>query len=65
MTASEGVAHWSFACRDLGYSCEWRLRAGSVEEIQTRFRDHARCAHQLADLPTDLIGRVGSAARLA
>jgi len=62
MSVSTIPRRWTFACRDVGYACEWKLRAESVDEIQGRFRDHARCAHQLRELPTDLVGRVGAAA---
>jgi predicted small metal-binding protein len=65
MTEAVGPSRWSFDCRDVGYSCEWRLRAPSVAEIQARFREHARCAHQLPEVSADLLGRVGGAARPA
>lgn len=65
MTDVAPPARWTFACRDIGYSCGWRLRAGSLDEIQTRFRDHAKCAHQLRELPSEVVDRVGAAARQA
>ena len=51
---------WTFSCATLGYVCEWRLRATSPDEIERRFRDHARCAHSLADVSADLATRVRS-----
>jgi predicted small metal-binding protein len=65
MSGPERPPRWTFACREVGFSCEWRLNAGSVGEIQTRFLDHAKCAHGLRELPTDLTGRVEAAARPA
>ncbi len=47
-----------FECQSLGFPCEWALRANSAEEIVERVREHARCAHQLPELPEDLLGKV-------
>jgi predicted small metal-binding protein len=63
MNSAEGPSHWSFSCRDVGYSCEWRLRAANADEIQTRFKEHARCAHQIREVPPELLQRVVSASR--
>jgi predicted small metal-binding protein len=57
------VAEYSFACRDLGEVCEWALRAPSVEEIDRRFRDHARCAHAIRTVSPELEARVRAAIR--
>jgi predicted small metal-binding protein len=63
MTDSVAPSHWSFSCSDVGFPCEWRLRVGSVEELETRFREHSKCAHPTTELSGDLLGRVRSAAR--
>jgi predicted small metal-binding protein len=57
------VSGFSFACRDLGRSCEWALRAPSVEEIESRFREHARCAHQLREIDAGLAAALRAAIR--
>ena len=49
-----------FECRSVGYSCEWALSAGSASEVVERVRDLARCAHNLPDLPADLVKKVES-----
>ncbi len=54
-----------FECRSLGNACEWALRASSREEVLERVRDHARCAHNLPDLPPELVGKVEAAIQLA
>ena len=63
MTLSAETEHWSLTCRDVGYSCEWRVRATSLPEITARYRDHAKCAHAASDAVGDLLLRAESAAR--
>jgi predicted small metal-binding protein len=61
MSIPEPSVHWSFACRDLGFGCEWRLRAASVDEVKVRFFEHARCAHSVSQPSAEWSGRVESA----
>jgi predicted small metal-binding protein len=63
MTGSTSIAHLSFACRDAGFACDWRLRAASAAEIEARFREHAKCAHASGQLSDDLSARIASAIR--
>ncbi|MGA9838937.1 MAG: DUF1059 domain-containing protein [Thermoplasmata archaeon] len=63
MTESPGSSRWSFACLDIGLPCEWRLRAATQDEVELRFREHAKCAHGASDATGELIGRVRGAAR--
>jgi predicted small metal-binding protein len=51
----------SFSCSSLGNVCEWALFASNVDEVQRRFRDHARCAHGISPVPADLVERVAGA----
>ena len=55
----------AFACRDLGFNCEWALRADSAEEVRARFRDHAKCAHAIDPIPAELSARLDSAVHAA
>lgn len=55
----------SLACRDLGFACEWQVRSTSPTEIESRFREHARCAHGLGALPPELAERIASELRTA
>ncbi len=48
----------SFECSSLGNPCEWRLRASTAEEVQRRFREHARCAHGIASVSAELASQV-------
>ncbi len=63
MTAHAPAGKWRFACRDAGFPCEWQLRATSTSEIETRFREHARCAHGLRELPPEIVALVESVSR--
>ncbi len=53
----------SFSCSSLGTVCEWALTAASAAEIERRFRDHARCAHGIAEVSPDLSSKVRAAIR--
>ena len=53
----------TFECSSLGNACEWKLRTSSVEEIQRRFREHARCAHAIASVSADLAAQVAGRIR--
>lgn len=57
------MGDFAFSCRDLGEVCEWALRAPTVEEIERRYREHARCAHGLREISTGQSDRVRAAIR--
>lgn len=62
MSASD-PARWALECRDLGFSCEWQVRATSPAELEARFREHAKCAHPTADTGASLSARIERARR--
>jgi predicted small metal-binding protein len=51
----------AFECRSVGFSCEWALRGDSAREIVDRVREHAKCAHNMPELPADLVSKVEGA----
>lgn len=55
----------AFECRSVGFTCEWALRAGSKAEVVERMREHARCAHGMSDLPSELVPKVEAAVHAA
>ncbi len=55
------MSQLKFECSSLGFACEWALRADTRQEIVERVREHARCAHNLPELPGELLGKVESA----
>ncbi len=63
MTTNPPESRWSLACRDLGFPCEWELRARPLPEVESRFRDHARCAHALAEVGPELSAKLAAARR--
>ncbi len=63
MTMSGSEVRWSLACRDLGFACEWELRARPLAELETRFREHAQCAHAAASADSELASKVAGARR--
>ncbi len=50
-----------FECHALGFPCEWALRSDSARDVVDRVREHARCAHNLAELPPDVLAKVEGA----
>jgi predicted small metal-binding protein len=65
MTAVELAGHRSLVCRDVGFSCEWAVRSDSAAEALERFREHAKCAHGVADMAPDLTERARASLRPA
>lgn len=51
----------AFECRSLGFPCEWAMRSGAATEVLERVRDHAKCAHNLPELPADLVAKIEAA----
>jgi len=63
MNATGAEARWSLACRDVGFACEWEMRARPLGEVEARYRDHAKCAHSLAELGSELNAKIVAARR--
>jgi len=63
MMDESGPARWTFRCHDVGFACEWGVIAPSPGEVERRFRDHAGCAHALAELSPEWTRRVAAASR--
>ena len=63
MNDSESALSFSLACRDLGLPCEWAVRSSSEAEIRSRFAEHAKCAHAMDVVVSDVAERVAKATR--
>ncbi len=61
MSDTHDPPRWTLACRDLGFSCEWAVRATAKSEVESRFRDHLKCAHGEPVLSADLARRIADA----
>jgi predicted small metal-binding protein len=57
------MAHFSFACRSVGGSCEWAMQADSPQIILARFAEHQKCAHHLPQLTPELVRSAEAAIR--
>ncbi len=51
----------AFECRSLGFPCEWALKGSSTNEVLDRVREHARCAHNMPEVPSDLLPKIQAA----
>jgi predicted small metal-binding protein len=50
-------------CRDVGLDCEGELRADTEEELLRKAAEHAQTAHQMRDMPPDVVAKVRAAIR--
>ena len=50
-------------CRDVGLDCTGELRGETEEEIMRQAAEHARSAHNIGDMPPDLVQKVRAAIR--
>jgi predicted small metal-binding protein len=50
-------------CRDVGLDCTGELRAETEEEIMRQAAEHARSAHNMREMPPELVQKVRAAIR--
>ena len=48
-------------CRDVGVDCDFEARGETEQEIVTQCAEHARSAHGMDALPSNLIAKVKGA----
>ncbi len=51
----------SFACRDIGMSCDFTARAGSEEELMKKIANHAKKAHNMRQIDPATMEKVKDA----
>ena len=51
----------SFACKDLGMKCEWRVNGKTEAEIIPKIADHAAKTHNMKTIPPDMMEKVKKA----
>jgi predicted small metal-binding protein len=52
-----------FKCRDIGVACDFEARAETEPELMQKLVEHARTAHNLREIPQDVVERVKAAVR--
>ncbi len=55
----------SFACRDIGMSCNFRARANSDNELMAKIADHAKKAHGMQQIDDATMAKVKAAIKEA
>lgn len=50
-------------CRDVGMDCDFEARAGTEEEILKKAAEHAETAHNMKDIPKEVLEKVRAAIR--
>jgi predicted small metal-binding protein len=47
---SQQNKRYSFACRDVGYKCDWHTEASNENELMDQVEEHGRAAHNFQQL---------------
>ncbi len=50
-------------CRDVGVDCDFEAHGQTEQEVLTQCADHARSAHGMQELPSQLLAKVKAAIR--
>lgn len=50
-----------FACRDIGLNCEFSAEAESEEELMPKVSEHARTAHDMAQIDEPTMAKIKAA----
>lgn len=50
-------------CRDVGVDCDFEARGETEQEVLDQCAEHARTAHNMAEIPPELAAKVRSAMR--
>lgn len=50
----------SFACADLGMSCNFRARANSNDELWKKISDHTKRVHNIQNMDREMMAKVES-----
>ena len=51
----------SFACKDLGMKCEWKVTGKTEAEIMPKITEHAAKMHNMKTIPPDMMEKVKKA----
>lgn len=51
------------SCRDVGADCDFVARGNSEEEIMSQVAEHARTAHNMEEIPSEVRDQVRAAIR--
>ena len=50
-------------CRDVGMDCDFEARAETEEEILKKAAEHAETAHNMEEIPEEVLAKVRAAIR--
>ncbi|MDE1761869.1 MAG: DUF1059 domain-containing protein [Candidatus Micrarchaeota archaeon] len=50
-----------FVCRDIGFACDFTAEGATAEELMPKIADHARVAHNMAQLDDATKAKVSAA----
>lgn len=51
------------SCRDVGVDCDFRARAKDMDELMIVLSKHAKDAHGMTQIPTEILAKVKAAVR--
>jgi predicted small metal-binding protein len=50
-------------CRDLGFDCDFVIRADTEEKILKQAAEHAKAVHNMKEIPEEVVAKVRAAIR--
>ncbi len=55
------MAKYSFKCADIGMTCGFETKASTKEELMPLIANHAKTAHNMNEIPADVLQKVNAA----
>ncbi|MCL5680630.1 MAG: DUF1059 domain-containing protein [Candidatus Thermoplasmatota archaeon] len=55
------MAHFEFKCKDIGMDCGFETSGKTMEELMPKIAEHAKTAHNMAEIPQDVKDKVAKA----
>lgn len=52
---------YTFACRDIGISCDFKAEAANMEDLLPKIAEHAKNAHDMAQIDDETMAKVRAA----
>ena len=59
--AAGEITKTSFACKDIGMACEFKTSAPSEVDLMKKIAEHAKNAHKMETVPTDVMAKIKKA----
>lgn len=61
LSGKDGAMAKIIRCRDVGVDCDFEARGETEQEIMKKAAEHAKSAHNMDEIPPELVAKVRSA----